>query len=117
MTDKILEVRGLTKTYGGEKKAGATFEELEMLTLGGLRRAVASSFMFSADNAHAVHPNHPELTDVNNCTYMNEGVVIKSHAGQKYTSDGMSIAVARELAERARRKNSPPVRAQRRAGG
>ena len=23
MTDKILEVRGLTKTYGGEKKKGA----------------------------------------------------------------------------------------------
>jgi len=44
-------------------------------------RAVASSFMFSADNAHAVHPNHPEYTDVNNCTYMNEGVVVKVHAG------------------------------------
>jgi len=36
-------------------------------------RAVASSFMVSADNAHAVHPNHPEHTDVNNCTYMNNG--------------------------------------------
>ena len=23
MTDKILEVRGLTKTYGGEKRKGA----------------------------------------------------------------------------------------------
>ena len=64
-------------------------------------RAVASSFMFSADNAHAVHPNHPEHTDVNNCTYMNEGVVVKVHAGQKYTSDGMSMAVAKELAARA----------------
>ena len=64
-------------------------------------RAVASSFMFSADNAHAVHPNHPEYTDVNNCTYMNEGVVVKVHAGQKYTSDGMSMAVAKELAARA----------------
>ena len=64
-------------------------------------RAVASSFMFSADNAHAVHPNHPEDTDVNNCTYMNEGVVVKVHAGQKYTSDGMSMAVAKELAARA----------------
>ena len=64
-------------------------------------RAVASSFMISADNAHAVHPNHPEHTDVNNCTYMNEGVVIKTHAGQKYTSDGMSIAAAKELAARA----------------
>ena len=45
-------------------------------------RAVASSFMFSADNAHAVHPNHPEHTDVNNCTYMNEGVASRSMPGR-----------------------------------
>lgn len=64
-------------------------------------RAMATSFMISADNAHAVHPNHPELTDVNNCVYMNEGVVVKSHAGQKYTSDGVSIAIIKELASRA----------------
>ena len=64
-------------------------------------RSFASSYMMSADNAHAVHPNHPEHTDANNCVYMNEGVVIKSHAGQKYTSDGMSIAIIRELASRA----------------
>lgn len=64
-------------------------------------RAVASSFMLSADNAHAVHPNHPEHSDANNRTFMNEGVVVKSHAGQKYTSDGMSIAIVRELASRA----------------
>ena len=67
----------------------------------GTKQGAASSFMFSADNAHAVHPNHPEHTDVNNCTYMNEGVVVKVHAGQKYTSDGMSMAVAKELAARA----------------
>ena len=64
-------------------------------------RAIAASFMLSADNAHAVHPNHPELTDANNNVYMNKGVVVKSHAGQKYTSDGMSIAVVRELAGKA----------------
>ncbi len=64
-------------------------------------RALASSFMLSADNAHAVHPNHPEHTDTNNCAYMNEGVVVKSHAGQKYTSDGMSVAALKELASRA----------------
>lgn len=64
-------------------------------------QALASSFMLSADNAHAVHPNHPEHTDAGNCAYMNEGVVVKSHAGQKYTSDGMSVAVVRELASRA----------------
>ncbi|WP_028043210.1 M18 family aminopeptidase [Candidatus Stoquefichus massiliensis] len=64
-------------------------------------RALASSFMLSADNAHAVHPNHPEKTDVNNCVYMNEGVVVKAHAGQKYTSDGVSVAVFKGLCEKA----------------
>lgn len=64
-------------------------------------RAVASSFMLSADNAHAVHPNHTEKTDVANCVYMNEGVVVKQNAAQKYTSDAVSIAVFRGLCEKA----------------
>ena len=64
-------------------------------------RAVASGFMVSADNAHAVHPNHPEKTDVENCAYMNEGIVIKSHAGQKYTSDAVSIAVFKDICHEA----------------
>ena len=64
-------------------------------------QAIAGSLMLSADNAHAVHPNHPEKTDLENCVYMNEGVVIKSHAGQKYTSDALSIALFRMICERA----------------
>lgn len=64
-------------------------------------QAVASSFMLSADNAHAVHPNHPNKTDAQNCVYMNEGVVIKSHAGQKYTSDALSIAAFKGICKKA----------------
>lgn len=64
-------------------------------------RALASSLMLSADNAHAVHPNHPNKTDVNNCVYLNEGIVVKSHAGQKYTSDALSIAVFKGLCKKA----------------
>lgn len=64
-------------------------------------RAVASGMMLSCDNAHAVHPNHPEKTDSNNCVYMNQGIVIKSHAGQKYTSDAVSIALFKEICEKA----------------
>ena len=64
-------------------------------------RALASSFMVSADNAHAVHPNHPEKTDAENCVYMNEGIVIKSQAGQKYTSDAVSTAVFRDICKEA----------------
>ncbi|MCI8637652.1 MAG: M18 family aminopeptidase [Coprococcus sp.] len=64
-------------------------------------RAAAKGFMLSCDNAHAVHPNHPEKTDEGNCVYMNEGIVVKSHAGQKYTSDAVSIAVFRGICEKA----------------
>ncbi|MBR4658072.1 MAG: M18 family aminopeptidase [Clostridia bacterium] len=62
-----------------------------------LYRAMAASFMLSADNAHAVHPNHPEKTDEENCTYMNEGIVIKFNANQRYTTDGVSAAFFHRL--------------------
>lgn len=62
-------------------------------------RAVASSFLLSADNAHALHPNHPEKSCPTNAVYMNEGIVVKSNANQKYTSDGVSIAIFKALCE------------------
>jgi aspartyl aminopeptidase len=64
-------------------------------------QAIAHSMMLSADNAHAVHPNHPEKTDPENCVFLNAGVVIKSHAGQKYTSDGVSVALCKALCHHA----------------
>ncbi len=62
-----------------------------------LQATIASSFMISADNAHAVHPNHPEKADPVNRPVMNKGIVIKHHAGQKYTTDAVSAAVFKEL--------------------
>lgn len=59
--------------------------------------AVASSFMVSADNAHAIHPNHPELYDGLNNVLMNKGIVIKNNASQSYASDGLSIAIFIEI--------------------
>lgn len=64
-------------------------------------RALAGSFLLSCDNAHAVHPNYKEKTDATNCVYMNGGIVVKSHAGQKYTSDAVSIAVMKAICEKA----------------
>lgn len=66
-----------------------------------LRRVLASSFMVSADNGHAKHPNHPELSDGQNAPHMNEGVVIKSNASQKYTTDALSAALFGEICRRA----------------
>jgi aspartyl aminopeptidase len=62
---------------------------------------MAGGFMVSADNAHAVHPNHPEKYDRQNRTYMNRGVVIKHNANQKYTTDAVSDAEFTLVCERA----------------
>ena len=65
------------------------------------RRIFASSFMISADNAHAAHPNHMEKADAVNRPFMNEGIVIKFNGNQKYTSDGVSSALFKMICERA----------------
>lgn len=62
---------------------------------------MAQSFMVSADNAHAVHPNHPEKSDTSNAVYMNKGIVIKHQAGLSYTTDGYSEAIFKKLCQMA----------------
>ncbi len=62
---------------------------------------LANSFMISADNAHAVHPNHPEYADPNNAPVVNQGIVLKFNANQRYTTDGLSAAVMRGICEAA----------------
>ena len=64
-------------------------------------RAIANSFMISCDNAHAVHPNHPEYADKNHSVHMNEGIVIKYNANQRYTSDAVSAAIFKLICQRA----------------
>ncbi len=64
-------------------------------------RAVSKSFMISADNAHAVHPNSPEKHDPTNKPYMNKGPVIKINANQSYTTDSNSDAVYELVCEKA----------------
>ena len=64
-------------------------------------RALASSFMISGDNAHAVHPNRADMADPVNRPYINKGIVIKYHGGQKYTTDAVSAAVFKSFCRRA----------------
>ena len=61
--------------------------------------AVANSFLVSADNAHAVHPNHPEYTDATHRPVMNGGIVIKH--GTRYATDGAAQAVFTALCDKA----------------
>ena len=73
--------------------AGRTEEEYLM--------SIASSFLVSADNAHAVHPNFAEKTDPTNRPYLNKGIVIKYSANQKYTTDAVSGAIMRAICQEA----------------
>lgn len=66
------------------------------------RMALASSFMVSADNAHSIHPNQPDKADPTNRPFMNEGIVIKYSANQKYTTDAVSGAVFKSICEHAK---------------
>ena len=62
---------------------------------------LANSFMVSADNAHAVHPNHPEYADANNAPVVNGGVVLKFNANLRYATDGFAAAIMRCVCKKA----------------
>lgn len=57
-----------------------------------LRRAIAASMLVSCDNAHAVHPAHPELSDELARPVLNGGLVVKEAANQHYCTDAFSRA-------------------------
>ena len=72
---------------------GRTYEEYLM--------TLAGSFMISADNAHALHPNYIEKADPVNRPLPNGGIVIKYNANQKYCTDAVSAAKFKDLCDRA----------------
>lgn len=92
---------------GSKTKQGADSDFLYMTLLriagdmSSYRARLADSFLVSADNAHARHPAHPELSDKDFSPVMNGGVVIKKSASQSYATDGMSEAVFTEICRRA----------------
>ena len=65
------------------------------------KAAVANSFMVSADNAHAIHPAHPEYADKGEFPVLGGGIVIKYHANQRYTTDAVSGAVFQAICQEA----------------
>ncbi len=64
-------------------------------------RAVADSFMISADNAHGLHPNYVEKYDPTNHPTLGHGPCIKVNANCKYMTDADSAAVFAELCREA----------------
>ena len=94
---------------GSQQGADSTFLEDVLVRMGEaldltqseLRQWIASGYMISADNAHAVHPNHPEKADPTNRPVLNGGIVIKYNSNQKYTTDGITGARLKSLCRKA----------------
>ena len=84
LQDTLLRINGAL---------GRTYEEYLM--------TLADSFMISADNAHALHPNYTDKADPVNRPLINGGIVIKYNANQKYCTDAVSAAVFKELCRKA----------------
>ena len=107
-TDKSVAVLAVfdNEEVGSETKQGAasTFLDMTLKAIAGSDAKYSSmlnnSFMVSADNAHALHPNHPELYDVTNAPILGRGIVVKYNANQRYTTDAVSDALFRSFADR-----------------
>lgn len=65
------------------------------------RRMLAQSFMVSADNAHGLHPNHPEYSDPSNAPVLGGGIVLKYSAALRYSTDGVSAGIFRKVCGKA----------------
>lgn len=98
------EVGSVTKQGAGSTFLCDTLRRISFALGGGEERyqtMLAGSFFVSADNAHAIHPNHPEYADAENAPVLNGGVVVKYNAAQRYATDGVSAAVFREVCRAA----------------
>ena len=98
------EVGSMTKQGADSSFLRCTLERISTAlgrSRGEFMASLSSSFMISADNAHAIHPNHPELEDPSHRPVPNGGIVIKYSANQKYTTDAVSGAVMKEICRKA----------------
>ena len=75
--------------------------ECQGVNYDGFCQAVGRSFMISADNAHAFHPNYAEKYDPTNHPALGGGPVIKINANCKYMTDAHSAAIFKSLCNEA----------------
>ncbi len=64
-----------------------------------LQRAMMRSMLISADNAHGVHPNYPELHEPAHQPLINNGPVIKINSNQRYATNSETCAVFKAVCD------------------
>ena len=96
------EIGSRTKQGAASDFLAAVLAEIASGLSVDLRAMLKKSFFVSCDNAHAVHPNHPEKSDPTNRVRLGGGVVIKHHAGGNYTTDAVSAAIFKSILKKSR---------------
>lgn len=93
---------GSVSNHGAESNLLPSFvEKVSGMTKRGYYQVLANSFLISADMGHAVHPNYEARYEANLAPRMNQGVVIKTNANQRYTSNAQTTFLLRRIAQRA----------------
>jgi len=107
---RVIAIFDNEETGSGTKQGAASPLLADMLSriascLGGTPedylRGIDASFMISADNAHAVHPNYVEKQDPTNHPVLGGGPTIKINANCKYMTDAESAAVFASICREA----------------
>lgn len=103
---RVMAIFDNEETGSGTKQGAASpiLQAILQRLCGGFEpysRAVASSFMVSADNGHALHPNYPSKQDPTNHPIPGDGPVVKINANCKYMTDARSAAIFRSICEKA----------------
>jgi len=91
---------GSVSTSGAESNLIPTLLNRLSPTPSSFAQSVSRSFLISADMGHAVHPNYASQHEVNHKPLMNAGIIIKTNAEQRYTSDAIGSFLIKQLVER-----------------
>ena len=93
------EIGSLTKSGADSDFLISTLKRIADELNFNLYVALKNSFIVSADNAHAIHPNAQSKSDPTNKVFLNKGIVIKHHIN--YTTDSISSSIFKGICENA----------------
>lgn len=66
-----------------------------------LQQLLHRSFLISADNAHAIHPNYADKHEPNHAPVINQGLVIKINNNQRYATNSETEAMFKLICQKA----------------